>query len=100
MEYTSDDIVGGHTSKSAQFSVFLDKLSEELDGLPSPTPDVILAGDFNLPHAVWPQCEPSAGASGDEKQMLQLLSNFSSKHFMTQLVTQQTHKAGNTLDLL
>ena len=95
-----NDIVGGHTSKSAQFSVFLDKLSEELDGLPSPTPDVILAGDFNLPHAVWPQCEPSAGASGDEKQMIQMLSTFSSKHFMTQLVTQQTHKAGNTLDLL
>ena len=48
-----DDPEGKHRSGSKEFKNLLNELSVEFSNLPSPTPDVLLCGDFNLPHAVW-----------------------------------------------
>ena len=95
-----DDPVGGNKSTSTEFQIFLDSLSEVLDKLPTPTPNLLIAGDFNLPKADWPSCIPRRGATADEKRMINMLSDFNSRYFLTQIVTQPTHQAGNTLDLI
>ena len=95
-----DDPVGGNRSTSVQFSHFIDDLSTTLESLPAPIPNVLIGGDFNLPHIKWPSCEPLSGASSEEKKMIETLANFCSKHFLLQLVDLPTHRAGNTLDLL
>ena len=62
-----------HRSTCQHFSAFLAKLNEHLDSLPTPTPDIIVQGDLNLPHANWEtgECGPAAGTSKvtrDEKR--------------------------------
>ena len=95
-----DDIQGGNRSTEAQFSAFISKLNAELNALPSPTPNIILAGDLNLPHASWPTADPGQGASPDERNMLQTLSTLIEQHFLVQINNQPTHRAGNILDVL
>ena len=95
-----NDPVGGNKSTSDEFQTFLDSLSEVFDSLPTPTPNLLVAGDFNLPKAVWPSCTPATGATADEKRMITMLSDFSARYFLVQIVTQATHQAGNTLDLI
>ena len=95
-----DDPTGGNRSTNEEFSSFVDKLNEELTSLPSPTPNIILAGDFNMPHASWPSGNSMPGASPEERLMIQTLSNFSEQHFLIQMNDQPTHRAGNILDLL
>ena len=95
-----DDSSGGNRSTSDQFSQLLDRLSTVLESQSTTTPNILIAGDFNLPHTSWPTCEPKSGAAADEKRMIDFLSNFCSKHFLVQLVDLPTHRAGNTLDLI
>ena len=47
-----DDPTGGHRSTSAEFRQALRKIESALESLPSPSSDVILCGDFNLPHVL------------------------------------------------
>ena len=95
-----NDLVGAHRSTADEFKDFLEKFDQEVTNLPSPTPNILLAGDFNLPHAVWPSGEPKSGATPDERRMLELLSDFCSQNFLIQITDQATHKAGNVLDLM
>ena len=95
-----DDVVGGHRSTADQFGVFLQKLSEELSNLPAPTPNIVLGGDFNIPHAIWPSGTAAQGASPDQRKMLDQITELSSQHFLYQINMEATHRAGNTLDLL
>ena len=95
-----DDIVGGHRSTSEQFSKFIEKLSNEMNALPAPTPNIIIGGDFNLPHALWPSGEHTQGAGPDERRMIDLIVEFSTQHFLTQISDEATHQAGNVLDLI
>ena len=95
-----NDPVGGNKSTSDEFKNFLDSLSEVLDSLQTPTPNLLIAGDFNLPKAVWPSCTSGSGATADEKRMISMLCDFSVRYFLVQIVTQPTHQAGNTLDLV
>ena len=78
----------------------LQKLSDVLDDLPSPTPNIILAGDFNLPNTSWPEGTPEKGCSPDERAITTLLDNLTAKHFLSQHILESTHIAGNTLDLI
>ena len=94
-----DDKYHGHPSTPADFSNPLGRAKNVISGL-SPTPDIIMGGDFNLPHASWPEGMPSNGASNDEKTMLNTLNELCNDLFMTQYVTEPTHKDGNTLDLV
>ena len=57
-----DDILRNHRSTSREFRQLIEALGEYLNNLPSPTTDIILCGDFNLPNAMWSsgKCRPGA----------------------------------------
>ena len=95
-----DDPTGGNRSTSSEFLTLIAKLTEVLETLPTPTPSILIGGDFNLPKAAWPSCIPMRGASTDEKNMINALSIFSSQNFLSQIVNKSTHSAGNILDLV
>ena len=71
-----------------------------INQLPSPTPDIIICGDFNLPHARWNSSTCATGASKEEQTMFHDLCSFANEHFMTQIIDQPTHRSGNILDLV
>ena len=89
-----------YRSTSKEFTGYLNQLNKCLKSLPSPTPDILLMGDYNLPHANWLTGECSPGASKDEKKMAKDLSELSLENFLVQQVEVPTHKEGNTLDLI
>ena len=78
-----DNLAGGHRSTAEEFRLLTQKLSNELASQPSPAPNVVIGGDFNLPHASWPAGTATLGASPDERNMLELLSDLSTQHFLT-----------------
>ena len=95
-----DNSAGGHRSTAEHFGDFTKKLSDELLAQPSPMPNIVIGGDLNLPHASWPSGAATHGANPDERNMLDLVSELSSQHFLTQISNEATHQAGNILDLL
>ena len=95
-----DDPVGGNRSTSKEFDEMLCELTGVLESLPSPTPNILIGGDFNLPKVSWSIFSPMTGASSDDKKMTHLLADFCAQHFLIQHVNQPTHNGGNILDLL
>ena len=95
-----DDRTGGHRSTAEEFKAAIEKLSSSIAELPEPTPNIIIGGDFNLPHAVWPECSSSSGSSSDEKSQIETMKKFMDEHFLQQHINGATHSAGNTLDLV
>lgn len=95
-----DNSSGGHPSTSIQFIDALEKLKKVIETRMTDSPTVILCGDFNLPHTSWPDGNPGQGASPDERIMIWSLKSFSQNFFLTQMITEPTHKDGNTLDLV
>ena len=95
-----DNSAGGHPSTQVEFKEALDKLHEAFTELPNPSPDIIMCGDFNLPHAVWPVGSIKQGASSDQQTMIQDLLNFTNEFYLTQEIMVPTHSKGNTLDLI
>ena len=91
---------GEFRSTAKQLKAFLRKLEENMAAMPAPTPDVMLMGDFNLPHADWESGECRAGASEDERTMVKDLYEFALSHFLVQQIEGPTHEAGNLLDLI
>ena len=87
-------------STSKEFSAFLEELQKAIRSLPTPTPDIVLAGDFNFPHADWITGECSPGAGKEEQKMVKNLYDVTFEHFMTQHIDESTHKNGNTIDLI
>ena len=94
-----DDKYHGHPSTPNDFTLPLNRVKNVLTAL-SPTPDIVLGGDFNLPHASWPEGTPTPGATIDERSMLNALNEFSNELFLSQYVLCPTHKDGNILDLV
>ena len=95
-----DNRVGGHRSTHVHFKEALDKLHDVIMQLPKPTPDIIMCGDFNLPHALWPVGTIKAGASTDEQVMIKDLVVFKNEFYLAQEIMKPTHNKGNILDLL
>ena len=62
-------------------------------------PDILICGDFNLPHAEWKEGQIGNGASKDEKLMIEDLISLTNEFFLTQIIPEPTHKHGNKLDL-
>ena len=91
---------GEFRSTAKELKAFLRKLEENLSTMPAPTPDVMLMGDINLPHADWKSGECKAGATDDEQTMVKDLYEFALSHFMVQQIEGSTHEAGNLLDLI
>ena len=89
-----------HRSTIKQFKNYLTKLKKFLKSLPSPTPDIIMMGDFNLPHADWISGQCTSGASTDEQEMVRALYELTLEHFLVQQFDTPTHRGGNTIDLL
>ena len=95
-----DDVVGGHRSTHMEFRQPLNRIRDLLSTLSDPVPDILLCGDFNLPHAVWPEGAIRTGASQEERIMIGDLVDIAQEFFLFQLITQSTHRRGNMLDLL
>ena len=95
-----DDDINNHRSTSMQFGKAMKHISEKLDDLSSPSPDIFICGDFNLPNVKWSAGNCKSGASGDEKKMLDQLMELADAHFLLQHIDKVTHKKGNTLDLV
>ena len=76
------------------------EITNVLEVLPTPTPKILIFGDFNLPRTVWPHCVAKHDASPSERDMTNIMSEFISLYFLSQLVSEPTHKAGNTLDII
>ena len=94
-----DDTKGGHRSTSREFQHALNEIKRSLNSLPSPTPDIVMCGDFNLPHVKWPEGTAGKKASKEEKLMSKALEELLTEHFLMQVVQTPTHRSGNTLDL-
>ena len=94
-----DDIGGGHRSTDVEFKQALSKLEETLSSINSPMPDILICGDFNLPHAEWKEGQIGNGANKDEKLMIEDLLSLKNEFFLTQIIQEPTHKQGNMLDL-
>ena len=94
-----DDKAHGHPSSHAELKPALNRLVTAIGKL-NPSPDIIFGGDFNIPHVNWPGGSPSSKASVDEKLMLNQLNEMCNELLLSQIVTEPTHKDGNTLDLV
>ena len=64
------------------------------------TPDIIIGGDFNLPHTSWPECSPKEGSTWKEAEMITTIQELCDEFMLTQIVTEPTHYQGNILDLI
>ena len=89
-----------HRSTSQHFSAFINQLKAHISSLPTPTPDIVLQGDFNLPNADWETGEYRPRAPKDEKKMIKALYELTLDNFMVQQVEGPTQISGNTLDLV
>ena len=94
-----DSTVGKHRSTSKEFKQALSKLEEALSAY-SPTPNILLCGDFNLPNAKWPDGQAGEKATRDERIMMEDLMELTNEFFLSQVITNPTHRSGHTLDLL
>ena len=94
-----DDSVHGRPSANNELKSALNALSQAILQL-DVMPDILIGGDFNLPHTQWPECSPSLGSNKDERDMINTLSKFSNELLLTQIINQPTHYQGNTLDLV
>jgi len=95
-----DDRVGENRSTAMEFNAALNKLNTYLNDLPTPTPNIIIGGDFNLPHTLWSSNRMGSGAPKDEKDIFCSLTKFLDEHFLHQHINKATHIGGNILDLV
>ena len=80
MYWQPNDSKGGNISSAAELRTTISEVTKICDSLPTPTPDIIIAGDLNLPKALW--IFPYNG------------------YFLTQQILDPTHRAGNILDII
>ena len=95
-----DDSSNGNPSKNEQFKPVIELIKSELDKTEGKTPDIFIAGDFNLPHANWDSKCSNPGASTEEQRMTSEIFTLMNDHNLIQHIRGATHKAGNTLDLM
>ena len=94
-----DDSTHGRPSAKSEFKAAIKALSRFIQSLDY-TPDMIVGGDFNLPHTSWPECAPKQGCPKEEREMIDLLQKFSNDFMLNQIILDPTHHQGNTLDLV
>ncbi len=95
-----DDRIGNHRSTEKEFLPAINKLKQSLSNLPDPSPNIFFCGDFNLPHATWPDGIFTQGCTRSEQSMLETVSQLQDEHFLNQYVTSPTHIDGGVLDLV
>ena len=92
-----DNRVGGYRSTAAEFKLSLEKIKKVISIYADP---ILLCGDFNLPHATWPDGLAGPGSSADERIMLRALMDIAGEFFLQQVIEKPTHEHGNLLDSL
>ena len=95
-----DDTVRCNRSTSREFKCLINELGACLNDLPSPVPNIMIFGDFNLPHATWDPLGWSVGAPADEQKMIEDLRELALENFLIQQVEFPTHRDGNVLDIV
>ena len=98
-----DDSIHGHPSTNKELLEALSKLNSFLADLPSPTPDIVMMGDMNLPHGTsetWTNGDTKQGISQEETKMIECIKTMVDDFLLEQIVDHPTHKDGNLLDLL
>ena len=98
----TDDTTNGWPSLLSELTQEMIRLRKCLNELPKPAPaTIIIGGDFNLPHVLWPWGTPGGGASKEERDMIHYMSEFAKDfHLIQCILMQATHQKGNMLDLL
>ena len=66
--------------------MLLNQISRTLDTLGTPTPNILICGDFNLPPAMWTNGTCSPGATREEQIMVQDLFHLAMDHLLIRLV--------------
>ena len=94
-----DDSAHGRPSSANEFKHAITALKRAIHNLEY-TPDIIIGGDFNLPNISWPECLPTEGCAKDERDMIEILREFTNDLLLTQIVREPTHYQGSTLDLV
>ena len=77
-----------HRSTSVQLTHALSKLHKVMAECCNNATEIIVCGDFNLPHASWPDEKPSKSTSPDERNVLSALNELCQEFFLTQLITE------------
>ena len=90
-----NDSAGGNRSTIGELKPAIDKLQAAISDIGEPTPNILICGDFNLPTHVWNKSDSDKGGS-----LNSYLDNFVNSNFLTQHITNPTHKDGNLLDLV
>ena len=83
-----------HKSGVQEFAQAMNKVSSAIDSIQG-TPDIIVCGDFNLPGISWDTTTQTSSNALHNK-----IFEFQNKYFLTQLVNEPSHAAGNVLDLV
>lgn len=96
--YHQPDDHQNNRSTSENYSQAINELHQVLNI--SPSPDIFIMGDFNLPHTNWPDCTPNQNSSRGEKEMITITNNLLLELSLTQIIRKPTHIAGNILDLV
>lgn len=99
--YRQPDQMYGHRSNATHFKEGLGNVYAYLSSIKETQPNIVLCGDFNLPHGDW---SGTAGTStrstvGDERKMIDTLIELSMNYGLSQCVSTSTHFQGNILDL-
>ena len=99
---TPDDPTHNRHSGHRELSQALKAIEDCLQGLTTPTPDLIICGDFNLPNADWNrgECKPGSDRVREEDKMVRALYELTLNNFLVQEIRKPTHRDGNTLDLV
>ena len=97
-----DDSSHNRSSGHKEFTQMLNALKESLNNLPTPTPDIVICGDFNLPNADWclGKCRTGSNRVKEEEKMVEALHSLATDNFLLQQISEPTHRDGNVLDLL
>ena len=103
--YKNNSIYNGKILEQSFKSIVIDNIYKAMNGYEAPVPDIILAGDFNFPKAIWRHGIGEAfGQTISEKNSLQQLIEVAGHLNLLQKVTFGTRETRsgkrNTLELI
>lgn len=82
-----------------QFQPVITKLNSVLESLSNPMPELVVVGDFNLPHVCWQKLKTTHGGTNQDKIQAELLFTFTEQWCLNQIIDAPT-RGTNILDLI
>lgn len=95
-----DDNAHGFSSSSTQYTSAINLLTNTINTMLEEKPDIIIGGDFNLPHANWNQVPNNSNTqiqrnnTGEQKKMILTTKTLQSDLNLSQMVLNSTQKHG------